>query len=81
MWRQIQNFIVSSFFLICLLIRLKLGSQRGNELNAPPSSPVKNLAGTIEGSFPNLHHPRWLQMIIAQVHAQPHELSFMSEKM
>ena len=37
---------------------LKLGSQRGNELNGPPSSPVINLVGKIEGSFPNLHHRR-----------------------
>ena len=37
---------------------LKLGSHRGDELRRPPSSPVINLVGTIEGSSPNLHRRR-----------------------
>ena len=37
---------------------IKFGSHCGDELHRPPSSPVINLVGNIEGSSPNLHRRR-----------------------
>ena len=62
----------------------KLGSHSGDEHHLPPSSPVINLVGTIEGLLLNLHLRRWLGRWISKsfdIHrpsSSPNHMNFLS---